>query len=141
MSEHRETFEGWVILELMGHRRLGGYLTEQEMAGGKFLRIDVPTGGGEEATQFYSPSAVYCITPTSVETARAVALRNRPAPVAQWELPAPAVVTGYVPESEPACSQCGHLRSDHRSIEELDGTSWLNCGECGCEAYEQDIPF
>lgn len=37
-----DTFEGWAILELMGHRRLGGYIREQEIAGQAFLRIDVP---------------------------------------------------------------------------------------------------
>jgi hypothetical protein len=81
------TFEGWVILELMGHRRLAGWLTEQEVAGAAFLRLDVPDVG----TQYYSPSAVYCITPTSEETARQVATLNRPAPVHRWELPAAVV--------------------------------------------------
>lgn len=40
MSE--EAFEGWVVLELMGHRKLGGYLKEQEIGGVSMLRIDVP---------------------------------------------------------------------------------------------------
>ena len=86
MSE--QTFEGWVILELMGHRRLGGYLREHELAGAAFLRLDVPgPAGSPVATQFYSASAVYCITPTTEELARAVAVRNQPEPVRQWELP------------------------------------------------------
>lgn len=42
MGETRESFTGWAILELMGHRRLGGYLSEQEIAGAAFIRIDVP---------------------------------------------------------------------------------------------------
>ena len=42
MTEERKAFEGWAILELMGHRRLGGLVTEQEIAGAAFLRIDVP---------------------------------------------------------------------------------------------------
>lgn len=79
-----DMFEGWVILELMGHRRLAGYLCEQEVAGAKFLRLDIP----DQATQLYSPSAVYCITPTSEETARQVATLSKPAPVQRWELPA-----------------------------------------------------
>jgi hypothetical protein len=117
------TFEGWVILELMGHRRLAGYLSEQQIGGASFLRIDVPSsdlcercagaGGLQEtdldlrpthtedpctdcngygtklsATQLYAPSAVYCITPTTEETARKVAGTGRVAPVQQWELPA-----------------------------------------------------
>lgn len=78
---------GWAILELMGHRRLAGYVTEQDVAGHGFLRIDVP---GDErvppVTQFYSPSAVYAITPTSEAFAHACAQLSRPEPVAPWEL-------------------------------------------------------
>ncbi len=40
MSE--QTFEGWCILELMGHRKLAGLVAQQEIAGAAFLRIDVP---------------------------------------------------------------------------------------------------
>jgi hypothetical protein len=81
-------FEGWVILELMGHRRLGGYLSEQEVAGAKLLRIDVPKaeGEGDVASQLYSSAAVYCITPTTEELARAVARRAQPTPVTRYEL-------------------------------------------------------
>lgn len=93
-AETAATFEGWAIVELMGHRRLAGRVTEVQLAGAGFIRLDVPgyihtqpTGEQEErgqATQFYSPSAVYCITPTSEEIARAAA--TTPAPVQRWEL-------------------------------------------------------
>lgn len=90
MSEDRkEPFASWAILELLGHRRLAGYVTEQEVAGAGMLRIDVPMPDGKTATQFYSPAALYCLTPTTEEIARAVALRGTPAPVHAWELPAP----------------------------------------------------
>jgi hypothetical protein len=92
MSE-TPTFEGWCILELMGHRRLGGYIREVTIAGAGFLRIDVPgDDGAPVATQLYPPSAVYCITPTTETIAAAVAKSNRPTPVQRWELPAPADV-------------------------------------------------
>ena len=86
-----EKLTGWVILELMGHRRLTGYLTEQEIAGRAFLRIDVPTE--PPATQFYGAEAVYCITPTTEEIARAAAKLNRVAPIQRWELPPAKPVT------------------------------------------------
>ena len=84
-------FEGWAILELMGHRRLAGFLSEAVIGGGSFLRLDVPKGedsGGEaKATQFYSPSAVYCITPTTEDVARKVAgISASPFPVTAYEL-------------------------------------------------------
>jgi hypothetical protein len=86
MSE--ESFQGWVILELMGHRRLGGYLREQTMGGVSFLRLDTPAVDGlPAATQFYGAGSVYCITPTTEEVATLCARVNRPAPVHAWELP------------------------------------------------------
>lgn len=96
-TEHATIVEGWAILELMGHRRFAGKLTETEFAGGTFLRLDIPGPDGEPtATQLYSPASVYCITFTTEETARAVAQRSQPAPVQRWELPAapPAPETG-----------------------------------------------
>lgn len=81
-----EAFEGWAVLELMGHRRLAGHLSEQQIGGSSFLRIDVPTD--PPATQFYSPSAVYAITPCTEDTARLVATGSRVAPVERWQLPA-----------------------------------------------------
>jgi len=90
-AEQKPIFEGWCVLELMGHRRLGGYVREQQIAGAGFLRIDVPGDAEPEviATQFYPPSSVYCITPTTEVMARAVAKGNRPEPVHRWELSAP----------------------------------------------------
>ena len=75
MTETTEAFETWAILELMGHRRLAGLITEREIAGQNFLQITVPENEQtkQQVTQFYSASAVYCITPTTEETARAVA--------------------------------------------------------------------
>ncbi|MGH3693253.1 MAG: hypothetical protein ACRDRX_04505 [Pseudonocardiaceae bacterium] len=116
-------FEGWTILEVMGHRRLAGYLCEQQIGGASFLRLDIPgnetctrcsgacglqgvdldgrpthteepctecNGFGTQlkATQFYSASAVYCITPTTEEVARRIAARTQVTPVQRWELPA-----------------------------------------------------
>ena len=86
-----EVFESWAILELMGHRRLAGYVRAVEVAGAPMLRIDVPAAGDAadewKATQFYSPSAIYCLTPTTEATARTVAALGEPAPVQAWELP------------------------------------------------------
>ena len=89
MTEAKETFEGWAVLELMGHRKLAGYVREQVVAGAAMVRIDVPGPKGESitATQFYSPAAVYCITPVTEELARKVAVSYQPAPVSRYDLP------------------------------------------------------
>lgn len=99
MADETAVFEGWAILELMGHRRLAGWLSEATIGGGSFVRIDVP-GEGEErtATQFYAPGAVYCITPTTEDIARRVANHNQPTPVTRWELPAPVAPADIDPD-------------------------------------------
>jgi hypothetical protein len=82
-----DKFSGFVILELMGHRRLAGFLTVDppEMPG--LLRIDVPgEDGWSGATQYYSAAAVYAITPTTEAIAAKVARSAQPAPVHPWEL-------------------------------------------------------
>jgi len=83
----------WAILEIMGHRRLGGFVREVEVAGCKMLRIDVPgvvhaSGVSLATTQFYGASSIFCLTPTSEEIARRVAQASQPTPVHPFELPA-----------------------------------------------------
>ena len=80
-----KTFEEWAIIELMGHRKLAGKVSEYSIGGAAFIRVDIPGS----ATQLYNPSAVYCITPTTEEIARQVAANHMPEPVQRWELPEP----------------------------------------------------
>jgi hypothetical protein len=96
-------FEGWCIIELMGHRKLGGLLSEEEVAGAKMLRIDIPHPNETDrfrATQFYGGAAVYCITPTTEEIARAVANAYVPAPVTPWEIRAIETSSLAAPDDE-----------------------------------------
>src|SRR5215213_5271639 len=88
MADTENGIDGWAILELMRHRRLGGRVSEATVAGGAFIRIDVPhpnEAGIFTASQFYSPSAVYAITPTTEEIACAIT-RGAPEPVSRWDL-------------------------------------------------------
>ena len=80
-------FEEWAILELMGHRRLAGKITDAVIGGGAFLRIDIPMDDDKWTTQYYSPQSVYCLSPVDESIARMVAKNNQPAPVHQWEFP------------------------------------------------------
>jgi len=81
-----QKFEGWMILEQLGHKRLGGYVREETIAGHGFLRIDIPDEGEKiQATQYINPETIYALTPTTEAMARAVALRNKPHPVERWE--------------------------------------------------------
>jgi len=90
-------YEGWAIVELMGHRRLAGYVREAAQFGTAMIRIDIPAEreGEQPITQFYGGSSIYCLSPVSEETARAVAQYQRPKPVHQYEL---------IPPTRPALS-------------------------------------
>ena len=60
-----ETFETWAIVELFGHVKMAGRVSEQVIAGAAMLRLDVPAADGQAGfTRFYGSSAVYSITPT-----------------------------------------------------------------------------
>lgn len=92
MSDQKSegSFEGWAILEVMGHRKLAGYLSEQVIAGASFIRLDVMQPDGTPIlTQYYNPASVYCITPTTQILASKLAVKNQPAPVTRWELSLP----------------------------------------------------
>lgn len=78
--------ELWAIVELMGHVRLAGRLTEEEHFGAKLGRLDIPKDDGF-VTQFFGGQSVYRITPVAEEVARAVAARSTPEPVHSWEMP------------------------------------------------------
>ena len=91
-TDQSEGFRQWAILELMGHRRLAGMVTEQQIGGASFIRIDVPgSDGAAVSTQFYAPGAVYCITPTTEETARLFAANHQPEPISTWDIRQPAL--------------------------------------------------
>lgn len=88
MSEEQNgDFGSWAVVELMGHVKLAGYVTEEERFGVKMGRIDVPGADGQTiVTQYFSGASVYRITPVTEEVARAVAAGNQPQPVTRWDL-------------------------------------------------------
>jgi len=94
-------FEAWALVELFGHNRIAGLVTEAELAGGKFIRIDVPQIGDTQAvTRLYGPGAIYGITPLTQETAMAVAGELKVAPMSAWDvrrLALPAQTHSHIP--------------------------------------------
>jgi len=89
--EHTERFESWGIVEVMGHKRFAGHISEQAIGSASLVRVDVPetTQPGGIVTKPYSKmigvGSVYCITPTTEEIARRAAQQierwNEPLPV------------------------------------------------------------
>lgn len=88
MSE--KPFESWAIVEIMGHNRYAGHVSEQTIGGQSFVRVDVPEVWFEHSpivkekreafTKLFGAGSIYCITPVSEATARAMVrqLRQRP---------------------------------------------------------------
>lgn len=90
MADKQATqFEEWAVLELFGHQRLAGLVTEVQLGGASFVRVDVP-GETKKApaklTKMYNPSAIYSITPVTEETARMVAKSVSGEPVTRWDV-------------------------------------------------------
>lgn len=114
-TDEQSAYESWSILELMGHRRLGGFVRAVQVAGAGMLRIDVPgdVEGETHSTQFYPPSSVYCLTPVSEAAARIVAKSSRPEPVSRWELPQPKAEARCAKCGLPWSAVCGHCGEAH----------------------------
>ena len=109
MDTSDQKIETWAIVEVFGHTKLAGFLRSVPLGSAVMLRIEVPevtynerTGWGESATtvertipaftKFYSPSAIFSITPTTEETARAAMKSWHVEPVSNLDikaLPAP----------------------------------------------------
>jgi hypothetical protein len=93
MTETTPALDTWGIVELMGHQKTAGKLSEQSLAGANMLRVDVPalaatrySPATEPFTKYYSSSAIYAITPTSEAVARAAAAQVRPEAIAIYGL-------------------------------------------------------
>ena len=95
MSEPAK-FDEWAIVEVMGHQRYAGKVTEQAIGGCNFVRVDVPkidqsTPERADITQAFTKllgqASIFAITPVSEEVARHVAASIRAAPVHVYDLP------------------------------------------------------
>ena len=84
-----QQFQEWAIVELMGHRKIAGKVTEEQIGGTAFLRVDMFNQDDDDPilTQFYQPSALYCLTPTSERIARALGESFLPVPVSRFDFP------------------------------------------------------
>jgi hypothetical protein len=80
-------FDQWCIVDVMGHQRYVGRVTEQVIAGQGFVRVDVPKTEKTQAwTKLIGTSSIYAITPVSEEIAQAMANNRQSEPVHAYEL-------------------------------------------------------
>lgn len=87
-TQAKESFNEWALVELFGHQKIVGKVSEASLAGGAFLRVDVPAFDGQPAfTRFYGPGAIYSLNPVSEDVARGLMTRYRNVPVERYEMP------------------------------------------------------
>jgi hypothetical protein len=113
------TFDTFAIVELFGHARIAGRVSEQVIAGQGFVRVDVPANDEYPAfTRMFGTGAIYSITPVDESIARAAAERMRENPV-----------TIYIP-ALPQPSEYEEFLESELDEEDLDG-----------EEHDFDPPF
>jgi hypothetical protein len=92
MDTDAPKLETWGILELFGHLKLAGKITEQPIGGDSLIRIDVPpvTVGDVTIpafTRFFGAKAVYSLTPCTEDLAKVTAAAVKHQPVQAYDLP------------------------------------------------------
>lgn len=85
--EKAENFEIQAIVELFGHTRMAGVVTEQNIGGASFIRIDVPeTTRQPSFTRMVHPNAVYAINPVTEDVMKGMAETFQKKPIESWDL-------------------------------------------------------
>lgn len=97
----KESFSTWAVVELFGHQRIAGLVTEATIGGCAFVRVDVPEqperparanwDAGSPAlpayTRYFGQGAIYALNPCSEQIARRAAAEFRASPPIPFALP------------------------------------------------------
>lgn len=82
-----EKIELFAIVELFGHTRISGKVTDQSIGGSTFVRVDVPdTSVQPKFTRFLNPSAIYAINPVTEDVMKEMADRIGQKPIDSWDI-------------------------------------------------------
>lgn len=86
--DSQEKFECWGVVEVMGHSRYAGKISELAIGGCNFVRVDVPGSEGcQPFTKLLSQGSIFAITPTTEQIARGMAQQCRQEPISIYDLP------------------------------------------------------
>ena len=127
MPEEQSKFNGWAVVEIMGHNREIGFVSTEYFGGPALFRVDqpplpereivltrpewvgdtyCPAGSTvkreamEGKTSFVGPSSIFRMTPCSEETARAAIEKMLPSQVKIVKLAERAAITAGEEEPE-----------------------------------------
>lgn len=85
----QSSFDNFCIVELFGHQKIAGHVTEQTVGGQAFIRVDVPETKRHPAfTRLFGSGSIYSITPVSQDIATQAAEQIYVEPVTVY-IPAP----------------------------------------------------
>jgi hypothetical protein len=86
-----KAFDQWALVEIMGHSRYAGRVTEETIGGCAFVRVDVPeTPDCPAFTKLFGQASIFCITPVGEQEARNAARNFRSRPVDVFYVRPPA---------------------------------------------------
>jgi hypothetical protein len=88
MMMQNTKFDTWAILDMMGHQRLAGRVTEETIGGVSLLRVDIPELNNIPAwTTYITANSLYQMTPVTEELARSMAAKIGKMPITFYDLP------------------------------------------------------
>lgn len=71
IDKNQETLETWAYVEIMGHSKVAGRVSERKIGVSVMLQVDVPKlNEGFSHSELYSPGSIFSIKPTSEEWCR-----------------------------------------------------------------------
>lgn len=82
-----EKLELFAIVELFGHTKMAGKVTEQSIGPATFVRVDVPeTYANPAFSRLLNPAAIYAINPVSEEVMIHMAGSFQARPIESWDI-------------------------------------------------------
>lgn len=129
-KEKQQTLDCWAIVELMGHQRIAGRVTERSVAGVMMIQVDVPAVEEWPAfTRMLGGGAIYAINPCDEETARSWARTSMTtaSPITSFEgrglltKMAEKIVERQNAGALPAASADRQDLDDHEDLRDADG--------------------
>lgn len=82
-----EKLELFAIVELFGHQKIAGKITEQSIGPAVFVRVDVPeTKEQPSFTRLLNPSAIYAINPVTEDAMKYMAQNISSKPIESWDI-------------------------------------------------------
>jgi|ERR1044072_1724304 hypothetical protein len=82
-----QKLELFAIVELFGHGRMAGKVTEQSIGPDTFIRVSVPeTKNQPSFDRLLNPKAIYAINPVTEEVMQAKAEQLQTSPIEAWDI-------------------------------------------------------